>query len=210
MNQGKRIAVALACLLPLLVLGWAGSARALYLGNPAPDFKRGNFGLGLSLSNDRETAFADYGLSDAGTVELQVGDLDVGASHTGLEVGLTYRHKLGQPFKLGQFPVTLGVLGGYRVARVSNPGGDLNFNQIHLGLGGAFTPVQHLNVYGALIYERAKADTVLPLGKISGTETNLGVSLGTEYWITPSIVAGLELHPGLDDDGLAIFGEFKF
>jgi opacity protein-like surface antigen len=203
-------AVLVLCVLLLLSTG-AGTAHALYLGNPAPNFKKGDVGIGLSLSDLRDTAFLDWGLSDNGTLELLAGNLDVKGGSNGTELGVTYRHKVGQPFNLGKFPVTLGIEGGYRAARVSTNGLDLNYNQIHLGLGGSFAPIQNLNVYGTVVFERAKADTVLPVfGKVSGTETNYGLVLGTEYWVTPALVAGLEVHPGLDDDNLAIFGEFKF
>jgi hypothetical protein len=210
MTRTMRSALAAACLLPLLMMAWAPRAQALYLGNPAPDIKKGEFGLGLALSDLRATVFGDIGISDAGTLELQVSDLDVGGGQSATEVGATYRHKVGRPFKLGKFPVTIGVLGGYRLATLSHTGGDLKYNQIHLGVGGAITPLQHLNAYATVVYERSQADVVTPFGTARGTESNLGFVLGAEYWIFDKLLAGLEINPGLDDDSIAIYAEFKF
>ena len=210
MKRGAQIVVFGALLLACLV-SWRGAARALVLGNPSPDFKKGNFGVGAALSDDRETLFVDVGLSDAGTLEVLAGNLDVPAGRSGTELGVGYRHKLGASFNLGKFPTHLGILAGYRVASVDTPVGSLDFNLIDIGFGGSITPVQNLNTFAAAIYERVKADTVLPiLGKLSKTESNLGFLLGAEYWITPAFVVGGEVHPGLDDDSLAFYGTFKF
>ncbi len=195
----------------LCLVAWGGAAQALVLGNPSPEFKKGNFGIGAGLSDNRETLFLDYGLSDAGTLEVLAGNLDVTGGNSGTEIGLDYRHKLSASFNLGKFPTHLGILAGYRVATVDTPVGSLDFNLIDIGFGGSITPVPNLNTFAAAIYERAKADTVLPIfGKLSKTDTNLGLLLGAEYWITPALVVGAEVHPGLDDDGLAIYATFKF
>jgi len=192
----------------LLICGVA--AQALTLGNPSPDIKKGDIAAGAGFSNDRESIFADYGLSNAGTLDVQAGDLDVGNNKTGSELGIGYRHKLDATFKLGQFPVHLGILGAYRVAHINHAGGNLNFNLIDVGFGGAITPVERLNTFAAAVYERAKSETALPVGKLSKTETHVGLLLGAEYWVGSAFVIGLEAHPGLDDDGLALYGAFKF
>jgi hypothetical protein len=210
MKRGMQLAVAIACLMPLLVT-WGGAAHALVLGNPSPDFKKGNFGIGAGLSDNRESIFADYGLTDAGTLEVLAGNLDVPGGRSGTELGVGYRHKLDTSFNLGKFPTHLGIMGAYRVASIDTPVGSLDFNLIDIGFGGSITPVDRLNTFAALVYERVKADTVLPIfGKLSKTDSNLGVLLGAEYWITPSFVAGGEVHPGLDDDSFAIYATFKF
>ena len=78
MKTGMTFSAVLALSVLLLLSTGAGTAHALYLGNPAPNFKKGDVGVGLSLSDLRDTAFLDWGLSDNGTLELLAGALDPG------------------------------------------------------------------------------------------------------------------------------------
>ena len=211
MKRSAHLAAAGALLLAVLFT-WAGAAQAFVLGNPSPDFKKGNAGVGLSLSDFRETLFFDYGISDAGTLQVLAGNLTpVKGGPSGTELGVGYRHKIPSSIKVGNFPLNLGVMGAYRTASINTGIGSLKYNLVDIGVGGAITPTQNLNTYAAAVYERYSADVVLPfVGKVSDTKSNLGFLAGVEYWLAPSFVAGLELHPSLQDDGVAIFGEFKF
>lgn len=198
--------------LVLLGLGAGGGpAQAMYIGSPTPALKKGNMAVGASLSDYRTTVFGDYGLSDAGTLEVQLSGVDFGGGVKGTEVGASYRHKLGQSFKLGDYPVHLGVMGSYHLGHESTLGFTLSSSVLQVGVGGSMTPVKKLELYATAIFERVTADTVVPFfGKVSASETNLGVNLGASYAITDQFSAGAELHPGLNDDGAAIYASYRF
>ncbi|HKI98582.1 MAG TPA: hypothetical protein VKB51_08940 [bacterium] len=210
MKHRPVFAVALASLALLLVATWGGTAQALYLGNPAPNFKKGEAGVGLSLSDKLDLLYGDFGVSDAGTAELQAGTLDLGAGVTGSVLGLTYRQKVGQPFKLGNFPVTLAVQGGYNVDNIDTPFGKAKGNTFHIGLGGSVAPLENLAIFATAIYERNRAGTYSPAFGNEPVDSKFGAVVGAEYWATPHILAGIEAHPGLADDGASIYGEYKF
>ena len=196
-----------------VVLLWTGSAHAIYLGNPAPDFKSGDVAIGLALSDLRETLFLDWGISDAGTLQFLYGNADLSLGADGTEFGAGYRHKIGEGFDIADKPVRLGVLAFLRIGEIEILNNvELDYNLIHIGFGGAYTPLENLNIYAAAVYERTDFETVFPqpLGTVSVTDSDIGLLAGAEFWISQSILVGLELHPGLDDDDFVIFGEFRF
>lgn len=203
-------------LLLLAALAWNSAAHATVIGNPAPDIASGQFGLGLGLSDNRETLFADIGLSDAGTLQILFGNVEFGPSTDGSEVGVGYRHKIMEAFNLGDQPVRLGILGTFRLGESDDPAVDLEFRQIDVGFGGAFTPVEKLNAFAVAIYRRIDVEggaTVNPAGKVTGfagDDTDIGVVVGAEFWLAENGVLGVELHVGFDDDDFAIFGEVRF
>lgn len=217
MNRAIRHGLVLACI-PLLLLAWGGTAHALLIGNPAPDFAQGDFGAGAAFSDDRLTLFLDFGITDDGTLQGQVSDLDFDGGAEGTELGIGYRHKLPGTIDLGDVPLRLGILGSYRFAEIeSGVGVDFDYSLIQVGVGGSITPVEKLNAFAAAIYERFETEVVVRNPFFPGqttrrtvTDTNVGLSVGAEYWIAESFVAGLEIHPGLEDDDITIFGEFKF
>ncbi len=199
----------------LAALSWDGAAHATVIGNPAPDIASGEFGLGLGLSDNRETLFADIGLSDAGTLQILFGNVEIGPIADGSEVGVGYRHKIMEAFNIGDEPVRLGILGTFRLGESDDAAGDLEFKQIDLGFGGAFTPVEKLNAFAVAIYRRidVEGSTVNPAGKavgFAGDDTDIGVVVGAEFWLAENGVLGIELHVGFEDDDFAIFGEVKF
>ena len=211
-----RLLVALA-----ITLVWAAQADAVQLGNPAPDIKKGDFAIGLGLSDHRTTALFDWGIIESGVLRFLAGSFDGGFKSNGTEIGVGYRHNLGPKFDIGKFPASLGILAQYQLAKVEqeffnpiigrNDKVEFKTNIIDVGFGGSITPVESLNTYAALVYERAQYDQNLPLfGKVSASDSKVGALLGAEYWIASSFVAGLELHPGLFDDDVSIFAEFKF
>jgi hypothetical protein len=204
-----------------IFLVWTARADAVQLGNPAPDLKQKDLAIGLGLSDHRTTAFLDWGITEPGVLRFLAGTFDAGFNTNGTEVGVGYRHNLGPKFNIGELPTRLGVLAQFQMASVKqefrNPitktteSTEFKTNIIDLGFGGAITPVTSLNVYAAGVYERAQYDQSVPLfGRVSATDSKLGVLLGVEYWIAPSLLAGLELHPGLFDDDVSIYGAFKF
>ena len=200
--------------LAALVLSWPGSAHATVFGNPAPDFKKGELGLGIGLSNNRETLFLDWGASDAGTLQFLLGTVEIGTNTDGTEFGGGYRHKIGERFKIGESPVRLGALGFLRIGEADN--GNVEFNQLDVGFGGAFTPVELLNVFAFAVYERIEIDsaqTVNMGGNITGgskTESDIGIVLGTEYWADAKLVLGAEIHFSFDGDDLGFYAAIKF
>ena len=197
------------CLAAVAVL-WGGAAHAIYLGNPAPDFVSGDVAIGLALSDKRETLFLDWGISDAGTLHFLYGNADLRLGVEGTEFGAGYRHKIGEAFDIADKPVRLGVLALARIGEIEVLGVEFDYNLIHIGFGGAYTPLENLNLYAAAVYERFDKSEFPLLGKSGVTDSGLGVLAGAEYWISPSFLAGLELQSGLTDDDIAVFGEFRF
>ncbi len=192
-----------------VVLLWTGSAHALYLGNPAPDFVSGDVAIGLALSDLRETLFLDWGISDAGTLQFLYGNADLTLGVEGTEFGAGYRHKIGEAFDIADKPVRLGVLAFLRIGEVEILNNvELDYTLIHIGVGGAYTPLENLNVYAAAVFERI--DQEQEGGKGSLTDSDIGLLAGAEFWISPSFLAGLELHPALENDDIVIFAEFRF
>lgn len=204
----------------LLLLVHGAPAQAMRIGNPAPDIAQGDFGLGATFSDERAGVFLEFGITDAGTLEALVNQLETGPGADGTEVGIGYRHKLNTNAKLGNMPLRLAVLGRYSQATIDVPGiggigSEFDYSLLQLGFGGAFTPVENLNVHGAVIYEQVELEEVITI-PFFGTlrqpikDTGLGLSGGAEYWVTPQIVVGGELHPGLFHNDVAVYGEFKF
>lgn len=194
-----------------VVVLWAGSAHAIYLGNPAPDFMSGDVAIGLALSDLRETIFLDWGISDVGTLQFLYGNADLSLGADGTEFGAAYRHKIGEAFDIADKPVRLGVLAMARIGEVEILNDEFDFNLIDIAFGGAYTPLENLNVYAAAVYERSDAEQeVKKFGKVRVTDSDIGVLAGAEFWISQSFLVGLELHPGLTDDDIAVFGEFRF
>jgi hypothetical protein len=196
---------------------WSVPAEAFYLGNPAPHFKKGDMGVGLQLSDQRETLFFGIALLDSSVLEVFYGNVDADPLSDGTEYGVSYRQGVGQAFNLGDFPVTLGFLAGYRMGKFEVPflfqnrKEEFEFTILDVGFGGDLTPLPNLNTYAAVIYERVEQELDLPVfGKVSATDSNVGLLLGVEYWALDRFIVGLELHPGLEDNDISIFGEVKF
>ncbi|MCH9044965.1 MAG: hypothetical protein IIA40_02535 [SAR324 cluster bacterium] len=191
-----------------VVLLWTGSAHAIYLGNPAPDFVSGDVAIGLALSDLRETLFLDWGISDAGTLQFLYGNADLSLGADGTEFGAGYRHKIGEGFDIADKPVRLGILAMARIGEIEILNAEFDYTLIDIAFGGAYTPLENLNVYAAVVFERI--DQEQAGGKGSLTDSDIGLLAGAEFWISQSILAGLELHPALENDDIVIFGEFRF
>lgn len=203
------ITVALFLLLALTTGG--GSAWALYLGSPTPTLKTGALAVGGSFSDYRTTVFGDYGVNDQGTLEVQLTNVDLGAGVSGSEFGFDYHYGLNKSVKLGKYDVQLGFLGGYWHGSESVLGVSVGSSALRLGLGGSMSPAKNVGLYGAVMYERRTYATVVPFfGTVSATESNFGLNVGGTFSLTPQAVIGVELHPGLNDDGLAVFGRYRF
>ena len=185
-----------------VVLLWTGSAHALYLGNPAPDFVSGDVAIGLALSDLRETLFLDWGISDAGTLHFLYGNADLRLGVEGTEFGAGYRHKIGEGFDIADKPVRLGVLALLRIGEIETLNVKTDYTLLHIGFGGAYTPLENLNIYAAALFERNDTEVV--------TDSDVGLLAGAEFWIAQAFLAGLEVHPGLENDDIVIFGEFRF
>lgn len=198
--------------LALFALGvGAGPAQAMYIGSPTPALKKGDMAAGASLSSYRNTVFGDYGVTNAGTLEVQLSQVDFGDGVTGTEVGASYRQKLPQTFKLGDYRVHLGAMGSYHVGHESVLGYSLSSSVLHVGVGGSITPVKNVELYATAIYEHLTAEAVVPFfGTVSASQTNLGLNLGASYALSPPFIVGAELHPGLNDDGLAVYAQYRF
>jgi hypothetical protein len=195
----------------MALLLWALPAAAVQLGNPAPELKKGEIGLGLGISDHRTTALFDWGIMEQGVLRALAGTVDAGFKNNGTELGVGFRYTVLPKLDLGKLPARLGMLAQFQVATVDNSGLRYKTNIIDLGFGGSLTPVERLNAYGALVYERAQFDQNVPFfGKVAFTKSKLGALLGVEYWIGGSFDVGIEAHPGLFDDDLVVFGEFKF
>ena len=190
--------------LVLFVLAAPGAALATTYGNPAPQFNKGDLGPGISLSDDRETLFLDWGVSDPGTLRFLLGVVDLGGDD-GTEFGIGYRHKFSENVDVGDASLQLGALGMFRMGEADN-NSDVEFNQLDLGFGGAFSPVENVNAYGIAIYRRTEVEN----RNNSVSDTDVGVVLGAELWISDGLVVGGELHLAIDDDDFGFFAQFKF
>jgi len=195
------------------MLLFTSPAHAIILGNPAPNFKAGDIGVGVALDDIRETLFLDIGISEPGTLQVLVGNFEVNQVE-GSEFGVGYRHDTGASFNLFEQDFKMGGLASFRRGTIEIEGTseEFAFSQLYIGFGAAITPVDNLNVYAAGIYERLSGEATNPVTgkKIDTTESGIGLLLGAEYWLGENIVGGLEMHPGLEDDEIAIFGQYKF
>ena len=201
----------------VILLAWSESASAIVIGNPSPEFKKGDLGVGFQLSDLRETLELDWGMFDAGTLQVLLGTLDNEGktSSSGKEGGIGYRHKLDPSFNIGKFPVHLGIVAIFRGGKTKVLDQEFSSTVVHLGVGGVFSPLEHLNTYAVALYERSQQEKeVVRAGgvKVTTKETDSGpgAAAGAEYWITPSLVGGIEAHANLVDSTLAVFGTFKF
>lgn len=213
--QILRSAAVLSITALVLVLANAGPAHAIVFGNLSPDIKAGESTIGIGLSDDQIAAMYDLGIGD-GVLGLMVGTLDLGTGISGSEFGASYKHKLGEVFKVDRFPVKMGVLGSLRRGSIETTilgqTFEWDLTRLDLGLGASMSPVKNLNVFAAVLYERATYQFVDPVfgQKTEVTDSGTGFMGGAEFWVTPKFVAGAEIHSGLYSNDLGLYGAFKF
>lgn len=189
-----------------LLLATVSIAHATAFRNPVTSLRQGNLGAGFSISDHRQTIHGEYGISDAGTVELLVGNVDIYKSEDALEFGLGYRHDLGPAFDIDGKPVRLAPL-----ARVQYGSGDvgavtLDFVQVDVGFGGSLAVTPQANVFAGPLLRHVSVE----VAGFSDSDTDVGVLLGGEFWAVPQWVVGAELHVGLDEDDFGLYTTLKF
>ena len=196
--------VMLLCTAPL-----TGTALATVLGNPAPLFLRGDFGLGARASDYRETLFLDWGVTDDATLQFLRGRVSF-PGRRGSEFGVGLRHKIGPEFFADSAPTRLGVFGFYRVGSQDSDRHDVDFILVDWGFGASVMLGQHLILFSSAIFRYMDVNISFEepdRNYESGTDS--GAGFGAELWFTTSFVIGLEIHTGLKDDKLAGYFEFK-
>ncbi|MCZ6748333.1 MAG: hypothetical protein O7D96_03495 [SAR324 cluster bacterium] len=187
--------------------------RAAVFGNPVPNIAEGEQAVGVSFTDDRLTGFYDRGVSPQGVAQLLVGLVQVGRAD-GVEIGVGYRHRLDEPIELKDEVFRFGILGFARYGEAEEGNVEISYLQLDIGLGGVWSPVEKVFVFGGPIFRRVSAK-VSNQGRGGGgeTDTDLGLYAGGEYWMSPTMVIGGELHFGLKDifdEDLGIYAELKF
>ena len=186
-------------------------AYALLLGNPAHSIKGGDFAVGLGLGDNRYELFGNIGLGKAGVLDLFMASEEESTLAEKDEFGIGYRHNLGKSFTVADMKIQMGVLSQIRQGTITASGLELDYMSIDLGVGGSISPLEGLNVYAAGVYERVTVDVDLGVfGTVSVTDTNMGFVVGVEYMIDEGLIAGAELHPGLDESSFIMFGILRF
>lgn len=215
--QILRSAAVLSVAALVLVFTQARPAHALVFGNFSPEIKGGESTIGVGLSDEQIAAMYDLGIGQ-GVLGVMAGTLEPETNVTGTEFGVSYKHKLGEVFKAGQFPVKLGVLASFRRGSLETDIPAIppfiaaqtvktTLTRIDLGLGASITPVKNLNAFAGVLYERA---TVSVEGGGDATDSGIGFMGGAEYWVTPAFFAGAEIHSGLEYNDLGLFAGLKF
>lgn len=214
MADAMRRAVAIGGVLLGLTMG--GESWAAAFGNPAHVHPEGGMGLGLALSDARETLFFDYGVNERGTLRLLVGRAEFGGAD-GTEFGAGYRARFDKGFALSEQQVDLGAFGTVRFGEVETAGGSVSYNQLDVGFGGAINPAEAVFPYAAAVYRRISADSGLRGGggknrgnRDGGVETDVGLVAGAEFVPGPDFLIGIELHLGFRGEDIALFGELTF
>ena len=204
------MAVALAAALTALL---PAQLHAAIFGNPVPNVAEGEQAVGVSFTDDRLTGFYDRGVSPQGVAQLLVGLVEVGRAD-GVEIGAGYRHRLDEPIELKDEVFRFGFLGFARYGEAEEGGAEISYLQLDIGLGGVWSPVEKVFVFGGPVFRRVSVEVDTP-GQGGGRETDsdLGLYAGGEYWMSPTIVVGGELHFGLKDifdEDLGIYVALKF
>ncbi len=216
---GIGAAFALAAIGPIVALSVALTAvlpaqlRAAVFGNPVPNIAEGEQAVGVSFTDDRLTGFYDKGVSPQGVAQLLVALVEVGQAD-GVEIGVGYRHRLDEPIELKDEVFRFGILGFARYGQAEEGDVEISYLQLDIGLGGVWSPAEKVFVFGGPVFRRVSVEVDTP-GKGGGRETDsdLGLYAGGEYWMSPTIVVGAELHFGLKDifdEDLGIYAELKF
>ncbi len=216
---GMGTAFALAAIGPIVALSVALTAvlpaqlRAAVFGNPVPNIAEGEQAVGVSFTDDRLTGFYDRGVSPQGVAQLLVGLVEVGRAD-GVEIGAGYRHRLDEPIQLKDEVFRFGLLAFARYGEAEEGDVEISYLQLDIGLGGVWSPVEKAFVFGGPVFRRVSVEVDTP-GKGGGRETDsdLGLYAGGEYWMSPTMVIGGELHFGLKDifdEDLGIYAELKF
>ncbi|MEE8555961.1 MAG: hypothetical protein V3T00_08860 [bacterium] len=187
--------------------------RAAVFGNPVPNIAEGEQAVGVSFTDDRLTGFYDRGVSPQGVAQLLVGLVEVGQAD-GVEIGAGYRHRLDEPVELKDEVFRFGILAFARYGEAEEGDVEISYLQLDIGLGGVWSPVEKVFVFGGPVFRRVSVEVDTP-GKGGGRETDsdLGLYAGGEYWMSPTMVIGGELHFGLKDifdEDLGIYAELKF
>ena len=206
-----RSAAVLSIAALLLVFAQAKPAQAIVFGNFSPEINGGESTLSVGLSDEQIAGMYDLGIGQ-GVLGFMVGTLEPDPGVSGTEVGVSYKHKLGEVFKVDRFPVKMGVLASYRRGSLET---DVPFfgtikttlTRLDLGLGASISPVKNLNTFAGVLYERA---TVTVEGLPDVTDSGIGFMGGAEYWISPKFFAGAEIHSGLEYNDLGLFAGLKF
>lgn len=213
--QMLRSAAMLSVVALVLVFAQARPAHAIVFGNFSPEINSGESTIGIGLSDDQIAATYDLGIGQ-GVLGFVVGTLDPDPGISGTEFGVSYKHKLGEIFKAGKYPVKMGVLGSLRRGQLESTFFGQTFKwdltRLDLGLGASMNPVKNLYPFAGVLYERATYQFVEPIfgTKTEVTDSGVGFMAGAEYWITPKFVAGAEIHSGLYSNDLGLYAGFKF
>ena len=174
---------------------------ALDYGNPVSHFGQGDIGIGLSVSNEGELVFIDYGVVEHDALRILTGNVEKEHAE-GTVIGVGYRHQLGMTFDLFDQNFQTGILGYYSSGTVEEHGHDIDFSQIDLGIGATFEPVQHLLPYLVVALRQSMFD--------EESDTEVGIALGIDYGIGENFVVGAEYQPIFEEVETALFVEVIF
>jgi hypothetical protein len=187
--------LALTAVALLLAMAWATPAMATLYRNPIQDVRSGQMQAGFGLSRDLLTLFWDLGLGTNGTLNVDVGNFDVGAGSDTV-IGVGYRHEIGRKAEVGSKSVRLAPFGMFH--RFT----DLAVSQIDLGFGGSYPIEQQFNVFGGAVFRYTDAT--------GGSDTRLGVLLGGDFRPVENWIVGAELHLGFEKDTFGLYTGLRF
>jgi hypothetical protein len=189
--------LALTAVALLLAVAWATPAMATLYRNPIQDVRSGQMQAGFGLSRDLLSLFFDLGLGESGTLDLEVGNIDLPGGNSGTQVGVGYRHEIGRKPSVGSKTVRLAPFGLLNIGT-----GDADYTQLDLGFGGSLPIEQQFAAFGGAVFRYF--DTPV------GSDTRLGVILGGEFKPVENWLVGLELHLGFEKDTFGLYTALRF
>ena len=208
------------------LLAWGGLALAQVQGNPVPELKPGQLGLGLGLEQfNRELRVEDGGSDDLdfrrmtfqvnygagegammqGFVTLVRAEPDKGDSYDGQEFGVGYRQNVDVKIPVGEDGIQTAVLGAVRYGDLGD-GDTFNYIQLDLSYGGAFAATKQFDIYGGLLFSEIWGEIG---SKSVNSEHNLGLFAGVEFTMAQSLLISAELH-ALHELGFGVLIQYNF
>ncbi len=180
------------------------------VGVAVTDFKRdlrGNSGGPQSKDYSRETAYADYALSDGSALRGELSTVNLG-DYRGTEFAIGYRRQVGEEQTLGEAELLLrkSFFGSIRSATLSDGGKDADFLQIDLGTGAVVILNDAWSVhFGGVL---SLLDGTIA-GKDFEGDSSIGIFGGGRFKLDDQMQFGAELHR-LTESGLGLFFRYLF
>ena len=181
---------------------WARPAYALFIGDPVPDSRRGEWEGGVAISGPGTyfTGFANYGLSDTKALR---GEVSVGSwsGFSSTEGGATFRAAVSQ-FRIGGKDARWAFLGGVHAGSIDT----FRYTYFVVGPGISVAITNPFAAYGGLAFLAASAT-----GKKRDIwlENSLLLYGGGSYAVDRRIKVGGEIHV-FSGSGFALWAKYKF